>query len=137
MNSLDRVKINTVDSVYDGDTFRATINSWPKWMHKFPFRLAGIDTPEKGWRAKSDYERALGLKAYELTKRKLTSAKSVYVTIDKLGKYGRALCVVDVDGENLNQLLIDAGLAYEYHGGKRIEWVPPINADQQSTGVPL
>ena len=127
MNSTESVKINTIDSIYDGDSFRATVNSWPKWMQRFPFRLAGIDTPEKGWRAKSEYEKALGLKAYELTKSKLTSAKSVYVNIEKLGKYGRALCIVYADGENLNELLISEGLAHEYHGGKRREWINPDN----------
>lgn len=38
-----------------------------------------------------------------------------------LGKYGRVLGVLKVDGHNrtVNQILIDEGHAYTYHGGKK------------------
>ncbi|MEX2964291.1 thermonuclease family protein [Microbulbifer sp. TYP-18] len=37
-------------------------------------------------------------------------------------KYFRLLAEVWVDGQRLDQLLIGAGLGYEYHGGKRRNW---------------
>ena len=41
------ISIDEVTSIYDGDTFRVNINSYPKIIgHKMAVRLAGVDTPE-------------------------------------------------------------------------------------------
>ena len=37
----------------------------------------------------------------------------------ELGKYGRVLGTLRVDGVDLNQKMIEDGHAVEYHGGKR------------------
>lgn len=48
MNKTENVKLNKIDSVYDADIFRGTINGIPDWLgDNVPFRIYGIDTPEK------------------------------------------------------------------------------------------
>ena len=47
MNKTKNIRLNSIISVYDGDTFRGSINALPKWIgSNIPFRIRGIDTPE-------------------------------------------------------------------------------------------
>jgi endonuclease YncB( thermonuclease family) len=70
--------------VYDGDTFYAeTLDcGWGVSVNKPKFRIARIDTPEKGWRAKTDKERALSLKATAFLKNALAVSHEVLVYSD-------------------------------------------------------
>ena len=90
-----------VISVADGDTI-SILDSSNK-QHKI--RLYGIDTPEK--------KQAFGKAAKKYTSR-LTFKKMVIVKAYDTDKYGHTVGVVKVDGINVNESLVRAGLAWQY-----------------------
>jgi endonuclease YncB( thermonuclease family) len=80
----------------------------------------GIDTPEKGWRAKTDRERKLAIEAKNFLKGLIDNANDVMVySEDGRGKYGRWLVNVVCDGVDAGSALIEAGLARPYDGGTK------------------
>ena len=108
--------------VYDGDTFYAEALDcgWGVSVNKPKFRIARIDTPEKGWRAKSAAERELSLKATAFLKDILAVSKDVLIYSDLgRGKYGRLIVEVVCDGVNAGDALIEVGYARRYHGGTK------------------
>tara|TARA_R110002020_G_scaffold106942_4_gene248645 strand:- start:1086 stop:1475 length:390 start_codon:yes stop_codon:yes gene_type:complete len=110
--------------VYDGDTFYSdTLDlGWGASLNKPKFRIMGIDTPEKGWRAKTDRERELALKAKAFLKNMIDNSYEVLVySEDGRGKYGRWLVEVVCDGINAGDALIEVGLARRYDGGTKDE----------------
>ncbi len=90
-----------VVSIADGDTI--TILDSNKTQHKI--RLYGIDTPEKS--------QAFGNAAKKSTAN-LTALKTAEVIAYDTDRYGRTVGVVMIDGENVNQGLINAGFAWQY-----------------------
>ena len=115
------VVVSNVISVYDGDTFRVNIDSLPPIVGKnIAIRLNGVDTPEiKG---KCQYEKDLALEARDFVRNKLANAKEIKLTKIERGKYFRVVARVVIDGESLEQELLDHGLAYKYNGGKKSSW---------------
>jgi len=113
-----------ITRVLDGDTVEINVDFLPKELgNKLYVRVWGVDTPEKGWRAKSKHEGELGLKASEFTKQKIADAKDLKIQLimwDKFG--GRVLGDVIIDGMSLRQLLLDNGYAREYYGTKKESW---------------
>ena len=110
--------------VYDGDTFYSeTLDlGWGASLNKPKFRIMGIDTPEKGWRAKTDRERELALKAKAFLKNMIDNSYEVLVySEDGRGKYGRWIVEVVCDGINAGDALIEVGLARRYDGGTKDE----------------
>lgn len=108
----------SVDSVYDGDTFKINLNcSVAVYCEKVPVRVLGVDTPEiKGKTAK---EKRLAQKAKAFTKNFLAQ-RPVSLTDCSRDKYFRLLCnVTNGQGQNLAQELIKRDLGYEYWGGKK------------------
>ena len=106
--------------VYDGDTFYSEMLDcgWGTAAIKPKFRIARIDTPEKGWRAATARERELAIEAKDFLKKMLTESDQVLVyTEDGRGKYGRWLVEVVCDGVNAGDARIAAGLARRYDGG--------------------
>lgn len=98
-------------SVYDGDTVTANISlGFNMWMLKQKIRLYGIDTPEL-----RGEERADGLVA-KARLEELVMNKEILLEshLDKSGKFGRWLGTLIVEGVNVNQLLVDEGLAEDY-----------------------
>lgn len=79
-------------------------------MHKQKARLLGINTPEV--RGK---EREAGLVSRDRL-RELIDGKDIIIAThkDKGGKYGRLLATIFLDGVNINQQLVDEGLAEVY-----------------------
>ena len=68
--------IDEVTSIYDGDTFRATVKGWPPLIgERIPIRIAGIDTPEL--KGKCKREKQLAKKAKQFTVTKLRTAKKI------------------------------------------------------------
>lgn len=108
----------------DGDTVEIQVDFLPSELgNKLHIRIWGVDTPEKGFRAQSEHEKELGLKASEFTKNAIANAKEVKVSLimwDKFG--GRVLGDVIIDGKSLRQLLLDNGYAREYYGDKKQSW---------------
>lgn len=113
------IVISRLVSVYDGDTFRADIDSFPAIVgQSIPIRIYGIDTPEiRGTRTKE-----LADKAKRFTQSALKKAKQIELRNMRRGKYFRILAEVWIDGKNLGKLLIQQGLAKPYFGGKRPKW---------------
>jgi endonuclease YncB( thermonuclease family) len=116
-------KLNSEVYVYDGDTVTvkgAMDIGWGCSINKPKLRLIGIDTPEKGWRAKTDRERQLALIARDFLKDMITSANEVLVySEDGRGKYGRWLVHIVCDGVDCSEALIHAELARPYFGGTK------------------
>ena len=115
------VTVSKVISVYDGDTFRVNIGSLPPIVGKnIPIRVNGVDTPEI--RGKCQYEKDLALEARDFVRGKLANAKEIKLTNLQRGKYFRVVANVVVDGVSLENELLDNDLAYEYSGGKKLNW---------------
>lgn len=121
MNKTTNIKINSIISVYDGDTFRGRVNAWPDWLgDNVPFRIAGIDTPEmRGGTAET---KALARKARDVVRDTFAQARDIRFDILGRGKYFRIICNVRADGEDIGGLLIGMGLARPYDGGTKSSW---------------
>lgn len=97
--------------VYDGDSITLDISlGLGVYLHNQKIRLLGIDTPEiRG------EERPLGIQSRDRLRELILDQKVLVRTeLDRTGKYGRLLGTIYVDGVNINQLLLDEGLAEEY-----------------------
>jgi len=120
--NFGNAEVNEVTSIYDGDTFRATIKGWPEIVgERIGIRISGIDTPEI--RGKCAKEKALAYRAKEHTVSLLRGAKKVELRNMFRGKYFRIVADVIADGTSVGQSLIESGLAVEYDGGtKTKDW---------------
>ncbi len=107
MTNLYYYKANVI-KVYDGDTITVDIDlGIGVWLCKQKIRLFGINTPEV--RGK---EREEGLKSRDWLREKILGKEIVLKTIkDKTGKYGRLLGEIWFENENINDLLVENGLA--------------------------
>lgn len=112
------VRVEEVTSIYDGDTFRVNIPSFPAIIgERMSIRLAQVDTPEiKG---KCDKEKRLAQKAKQHTVRMLRSGNNITLQNLKRGKYFRLVADVSIDGVDLASSLIQNGLAVTYDGGRK------------------
>lgn len=113
-----------ISKVVDGDTLEIDSSSFclPQSL-RLSVRVSNVDTPEKGYRAKCDQEKELAKQASEYTKKLVKNAKTISFEEVKWDKYGgRILARVFIDDQPLDQLLIEKGLAREYHGGKKESW---------------
>lgn len=110
--------------VIDGDTVVISAKFLPKPLKpELAVRVYGVDTPEKGFRAKCSSEDSLGKKASEFTKQLISSTKKHQVTLYDWDKYGgRVLGDVWLDGVSLRSELIRNGFAKEYFGDKKQSW---------------
>ena len=110
--------------VLDGDTVEIQA-SWlpPELKQSLLLRIIGIDTPEKGHKAKCAQEAVDSLKAKFFLEKELQKSKTTTVVIKKWDKYGgRVLGDVILDGVPLSKKMIDSGLAKPYNGGKKEGW---------------
>lgn len=110
--------------VSDGDTVVIAAPYLPLPLKpQLAVRIYGVDTPEKGFRAKCDSENQRGLAASEFTKNTIKVSKSRQVILydwDKFG--GRVLGDIILDGRSLRELLIQNGYAREYYGDAKQSW---------------
>jgi endonuclease YncB( thermonuclease family) len=108
-------------SVYDGDTFTALADIWPRDPKWTEVRIIGIDAPEI--RTRNVCEKQLGKKAKARLKSILENANEIKLDEIRRDKYyGRVDARVFVDGNDVARLMIRSGLARPYHGGKRKPW---------------
>ena len=107
--------------VIDGDTVVVSAPYLPDPLHKHLYlRINGIDTPEKGGRAKCTIENDKSLQAMYFTQQEVGKAKNIQVQLVKWDKYGgRVLGDLILDGQSLSSKLLKAGYAREYHGEKK------------------
>ena len=86
-------------------------------------RIYGVDTPEKGFRAKCPSEDQRGQAASVFTKKLIEASQNRKVTLyawDKFG--GRVLGDIILDGQSLRSQLIANGFAREYFGEAKTSW---------------
>lgn len=107
-----------VVKVHDGDTFHVVGNAFEefgaKGYYKYVVRLRDIDAPEL------DSTDGSGKVAQLKLADKILDKIIVLKDIGK-DKYGRLLCHAYLEDLNISKWLIDQGLGYEYHGGKKKE----------------
>lgn len=117
--------VPTVIYVVDGDTIKVNFSSLKNYppLNIVSIRLRGIDTPES-YRPKCEKERELGLKAKQFVVDLIGDSSKIRVFDYDWGKYGsRIIGVVIVNGKNLGEELVQAGLAVPYTGvGPKHNW---------------
>lgn len=110
--------------VIDGDTVAFQANWLPDPLKKeLSIRVFGVDTPEKGFRAKCPQEDARGQAATQFTKNVINQSVTRQVIIMDWDKYGgRVLGDVLLNGQSLRNMLIANGFAREYYGEAKTSW---------------
>lgn len=110
--------------VIDGDTVAFQANWLPEPLKKeLSIRVFGVDTPEKGFRAKCTSEDARGQAATAFTKNAINASTRRQIIIMDWDKYGgRVLGDVLLDGRSLREMLIANGFAREYYGEAKTSW---------------
>ena len=110
--------------ISDGDTVVIAAPFLPAPLKpELAVRIFGVDTPEKGFRAKCPQEDQRGQMATAFTKQAIASAQKRQVVLmdwDKFG--GRVLGDILLDGQSLRQGLIANGFAREYYGEAKQSW---------------
>jgi micrococcal nuclease len=107
---------------YDGDTITFNLPGLhPIIGEKISIRVNGIDTPEiKGRCEKEKYD---AKQAKDMVADIIKDAEQITLKNMERGKYFRIAADVIVDGENLGNMLVEAGMAVKYDGGKKTkEW---------------
>lgn len=108
----------------DGDTVVIAAPFLPAPLKpELAVRIFGVDTPEKGFRAKCESENQRGLAASEFTKKAITASTQRQVILydwDKFG--GRVLGDIILNGQSLRSMLIANGFAREYYGDAKQSW---------------
>jgi endonuclease YncB( thermonuclease family) len=108
----------------DGDTLEVEATWLPAELGKtIRIRILGVDTPEKGGRAKCPNEATRGEAASAFSKAQIANAKKVQITIKEWDKFGgRILGDALIDGKSLREMLISNGYAREYFGDAKKSW---------------
>ena len=119
--AYEDVKISKVISIYDGDTLRVNIDSFPDIVGKnIRIRIKGIDEPEiKG---KCQREIDLAIMARDYLRNTINQSSQIELRNIERGKYFRIVGDLYIDGENISKGLIKEKLAYIYHGGRKRSW---------------
>ncbi len=113
-----------ITRVIDGDTVAFEAKWLPDPLKKeLSIRVYGVDTPEKGFRAKCADENKLGHDATDFTTSLVKSAKTRQIVIYDWDKYGgRVLGDIILDGQSLRKMLIEHRYAREYYGDAKQSW---------------
>lgn len=110
--------------VNDGDTVVIAAPFLPAPLKpELAVRVYGVDTPEKGFRAKCPQEDQRGQMASAFTKQMVAAAQKRQVVLydwDKFG--GRVLGDIILNGQSLRAMLIQNGFAREYYGEAKGSW---------------
>ena len=110
--------------VTDGDTVVIAAPYLPAPLKpQIAVRIFGVDTPEKGFRAKCTSEKQRGDQASIFTKDVVKATKKHQVVLYGWDKFGaRVLGDILLDGMSLRALLIKNGFAREYYGDAKQSW---------------
>ena len=113
-----------ITRVIDGDTVAFRADFLPAPLKKeLSIRVYGVDTPEKGFRAKCPSEAARGEAASAFTKNAIAISTTRQIALIDWDKYvGRVLGDVILNGQSLRQQLIANGFAREYYGEAKQSW---------------
>ena len=110
-----------LDRVIDGDTCDALIDLGFDTYVKKRIRFYGVDTWESRTRNLEEKKKGLAAKAYVEDLLKNSDGGKFSIISHGVGKYGRVLGEIFVKGydTSINQLLMENGHAYQYHGEKK------------------
>ena len=113
-----------ITRVIDGDTVAFQAQFLPAPLKpELSIRVFGVDTPEKGFRAKCPSEDQRGQAATAFTKQQIANAQKKQIVLMDRDKYGgRVLGDVILDGKSLRGMLIQQGFAREYYGEAKTSW---------------
>ena len=119
--AYEDVKISKVISVYDGDTLRVNIDSFPDIVGKnIRIRIKGIDAPEiKG---KCQKEIDLAVMARDYLRNAINKSNQIELRNIERGKYFRIVGELYIDGQNISNNLIEKKLAYYYNVGRKKDY---------------
>ena len=109
-------------SNYDGDTIKFNLPGLhPIIGERINIRVNGIDTPEI--RGKCEKEKYDAKQAQQMVADILNDAERIDLKNMQRGRYFRIAADVIIDGENLSDILVEAGVAVRYGGGnKNKDW---------------
>lgn len=104
--------------VVDGDTIEALVDLGFDTWKAVTIRLDGIDAWES--RTRDDEEKVKGLAAKARLIELMDNADNEFILLSNgVGKFGRCLGDILIDGKSVNKRLIEEGHAKVYDGGKR------------------
>jgi endonuclease YncB( thermonuclease family) len=107
--------------VIDGDTVKVDVAIWPSVTVKTSIRLAGVDTPEVGWRAKCPEELLAGNAATAFTKNWIATHSPLTIDLVKPDDYPDRYDaeIVGADGTLLSGALLASGNARPAKGTRK------------------
>ena len=110
--------------ITDGDTIKLDVSKESPLIKKLGLsvRIKGIDTPEKGSKAKCDKENALGQQASKYTAELVGNKELLLSQVENDHYGGRIVANVKVGGVDIAQELLKKGLARVYNGEKKKSW---------------
>lgn len=117
-NGVDPLKGCKVQRVVDGDTL---LLSCDDGRGDVSARLLGYDTPEIH-KSRCEIEKLLGYEAALRLGDWLLAADDVAAEAIGRDRYGRLLMRLVLDGEDIAERMVGAGLGVPYGGGRRIDW---------------
>ena len=119
--AYEDVKISKVISIYDGDTLRVNIDSFPDIVGKnIRIRIKGIDAPEIKGKCQTEID--LAIMARDYLRNAINQSSQIELRNIERGKYFRIVGELYIDGENISNNLIKRKLAYYYNGRKKRSW---------------
>lgn len=120
------IKVN-ITNVYDGDTINFDMPQLPAPLNKMKVRILGIDTPERGGKARCETEKDLANLAREKLQEIIGSETTMVLTNYKWDKYGgRIVADVKVNGKDVRTEMMKTSLARTYTGeGPKSSWCGP------------
>jgi endonuclease YncB( thermonuclease family) len=132
--AYDDVKISKVISIYDGDTLRVNIDSFPDIVGKnIRIRIKGIDAPEIKGKCQTEID--LAIMARDYLRNAINQSSQIELRNMERGKYFRIVGELYIDGENISKGLIKEKLANIYQGGKKVGVFRPRKEFLNSIGV--
>ncbi|WP_044025660.1 thermonuclease family protein [Roseobacter litoralis] len=114
--------ICAVIRVVDGDTIDVACRDG-----RANVRLTGYDKPET-FRPGCALEKQMGTRAAQHLEDRLRGATLVGLSPEGIDKYRRPLANAVIDGVPVSEIMVKAGLAVRYDGGKRINWCERLKA---------
>ncbi len=112
----------TVEYIFDGDTFRATVHLDDDIAIDARVRISNVDTPEMN--GECAYEIKIANRARDRLSELIPVGTRVELSEIKDDKYlGRIDAIVsDTRGRDVGRILVAEGLGRNYSGGKRVPW---------------
>lgn len=115
--------IHSTVRVYDGDTIRVLLDRGFHDYSERTVRLRGIDAPEKHGPTKAQGQKVRAAVAQWLAVGRGRGLKLVSYAVED-DKYGRVIGDIICNGGSLGRYLLANGLAKQYDGRRKAEWLP-------------